>query len=77
MDPVTAIANGVGTIFDVLGGGPGARAEVAKQNAIAERERTNQKTAQGKSFENIALYGVVGVVALGAIFLLAKGFGGA
>jgi arginine/ornithine N-succinyltransferase beta subunit len=75
VDPVSLIVSGVAGVVDVIGGGPGARAEQARQNAIAESERTRQKLAEGQQWQNIALYGVIGVVALGGIFLVAKGFG--
>jgi hypothetical protein len=75
MDPVSLIVGGISTIVDTIGGGPQARAEAARQNALAQAKIAEAQTAQGEQYKTIALYGVIGVVALGGIWLVAKGFG--
>jgi hypothetical protein len=75
MDPVSLIVGEVAKIVDVIGGGPQARAEAARQNALAQAKIAEAQAVQGEQYKTIALYGVIGVIALGGIYLVAKGFG--
>ena len=68
MDPFSLIAGAVGSVVDVIGGGPQARAAQAASQAEIARQAVEAEKAKTAQIKVIATYG------LGAIALAFGGF---
>jgi hypothetical protein len=72
MDPVSLILGTVGSIADVLGGGPQARAAQAASAVELERVRLEQAKAQAANTTRLVLIGVGGLVVIAGLYFVAK-----
>ena len=72
MDPVSLIVGAVGSVVDVIGGGPQARAAQAASAVELERIRLEQVKEQSANTTKLVLIGVGGLVVLGALYFAMK-----
>lgn len=72
MDPVSLIVGAVGSVVDVLGGGPQARAAAAASAVQLERIRLEEQKAQAANTTKLVLIGVGGLVVLGVLYFAVK-----
>lgn len=61
MDPFSIIAGAVGSVVDVIGGGPQARAEQAKSQADIARSVVEAEKAKTEQIKVLATYGLGGL----------------
>jgi hypothetical protein len=61
MDPFSLIAGAVGSVVDVIGGGPQARAAQAASQAEVARQAVEAEKAKTEQIKVIATYGIGGL----------------
>ncbi len=72
MDPFSLIAGAVGSVVDVIGGGPQARASQAASQAEIARQAVEAEKAKTEQIKVIATYGIGAIAVAFGSFIAYK-----